>query len=465
MERRFRVRLAELLDDAEVRPGLLRGVMPRLESFLRPFVEVLQTPERRANARHYVHGLLSDLDGKDVESIAYLHDRERQGLQKFIGQAEWDHRPLLAELVRQVTGELGEPDGVLVFDPSAFPKKGTESVGVQRQWCGRLGKLDNCQVGIYLGYVSRREHALVDFRLYLPKEWANRKRRRQKAGVPAAVRFRTRHELILEMLDERGPSLPHGWVSGDDELGRSSWFRQELRSRDECYLLAVPSNTSVRDLAAPEPPYGGHGRRPRVPFTRVDRWCAALPAAAWQTAFVRDGEKGPVVVQVARTPVQARTEGRASGVAELLVVFRERQGDGTWKHDYLLSNAALGTPVAEFARVFKAQHRIEECLQRAKGEAGLADYQVRTWEGWHHHQALSLLAAWFLTVETRRGKKPDPGADRAAGAGDDRQLAQPAAEPPSAGAGPPQHEPPFEAQRRGATLSLATAQPLAAATV
>jgi SRSO17 transposase len=465
MERRFRVRLDELLDDAEVRPSLLRGVLPRLESFLQPFVEVLQTPEQQTNARHYVQGLLSDLDGKDIESIAYLHDRERQGLQKFIGQAEWDYQPLLTELVRQVGTELGETDGVLVFDPSAFPKKGTESVGVHRQWCGRLGKLDNCQVGLYLGYVARREHALVDFRLYLPKEWANRKRRRQKARVPASVRFHTRHELILQMLDERGPSLPHAWVSGDDELGRCSWFRQELQSRNECYLLAVPSNTSVRDLSAPEPPSSGHGRRPRAPFTRADRWCAALPATAWQTAEVRDGEKGPVVVQVAWTLVQARTQGRASDVAELLVVFREPQGDGTWKHDYLLSNAPLSTPLAEFARVFKAQHRIEECLQRAKGEAGLADYQVRTWEGWHHHQTLSLLATWFLTQETRRGKNPDPGTDGSAGAEDDRRLAEPAGGLSSTGADPPHDEPPFEAQRRSATLSLATAQPLAATTV
>ena len=147
----------------------------------------------------------------------HLHDRQRQGLQKFIGQADWEHQPLLTELARQVGSELGQDDGVLVFDPSAFPKQGTESVGVQRQWCGRLGKIDNCQVGIYLGYVSRSEHALVDVRLYLPKQWARRKRRRQKAGVPAEVRFRTRHELALQMLDERGPLLPHAWISGDDE--------------------------------------------------------------------------------------------------------------------------------------------------------------------------------------------------------------------------------------------------------
>ena len=147
---------------------------------------------------------------------------------------------------------------------------------MQRQWCGRLGKIDNCQVGIYLGYAARRAHALVDVRLYLPREWATDRKRRQKAGVPREVRFRTRHELALEMLDQHGGSLPHAWVSGDDEMGRCSWFRQQLRARGESYLLAVPSNTLVRDLRAPEPPYSGHGRRPRVPFTRVDHWCCLL---------------------------------------------------------------------------------------------------------------------------------------------------------------------------------------------
>jgi SRSO17 transposase len=140
MERRFQIRLGELLKDAEVCPGLLKGVMPRLEFFLQPFVQALQSAEQRTNAQHYIQGLLSDLKGKDVESIAYLHDRERQGLQKFIGQAEWNHRPLVTELARQIGAELGEEDGVLVFDPSAFAKKGHESVGVQRQWPGGLAQ-------------------------------------------------------------------------------------------------------------------------------------------------------------------------------------------------------------------------------------------------------------------------------------------------------------------------------------
>jgi len=465
MERRFRVRLDELREDAAVPPNLWRGLLPRLERFLQPFVASLQHQEQRRNAHHYVQGLLSDLGSKDAESIAYLHDRDRQGLQKFLGQSPWEYQPLLTELARQVGQELGEADAVLVLDPSAFAKKGAESVGVARQWCGRLGKVENCQVGIYLSYVSRRDHALVDVRLYLPKEWARGRRRRNKAGVPADVRFHTRHELALQMLDERGPLLPHAWVAGDDEMGRCSWFRAALRARQETYLLAVPCNTQVRDLTAAPPPSSGRGRQPQVPLRRVDRWAVALPETAWQTIEVRDGEKGPLVVQRARTLVQARGEGRVSDVAEWLVVFRERQGDGSWKHDYLLSNAAVTTPMEEFARVFKAQHRVEESLKRAKSEAGLGDYQVRTWEGWHHHQTLSLIATWFLSQETRRGKNADARSDAAAGASGDQSTVAAAVGVRSAGTGSTDPAASIASQRGSKVLSLEAAQPLAATTI
>src|SRR3954468_7508444 len=308
MERGSQARLDELLAIRQGRPGLLLGLLPRLETFLEPFVRSLCCCEQRTNAHHYVSGLLSDLDSKDAESIAYLFDRERQGIQKFIGQAPWDHKPLIAELARQAGQRLGEPEGVLVFDPSAFVKQGKKPVGVQRQWCGRLGKVENCQVGVFLGYVSHQGHALVDFRLYLPKEWAGDRPRRKEAGVPREVRFATRHEQALQMLDERGPLLPHRWVAGDDEMGRSTWFRQQLRQRGERYLLAVPGNTLVRDLVA-EPAYPGHGPRKRGPFVRVDAWRAALPEGAWETLEVRDGEKGPLLTEVAWTLVQAKSEG------------------------------------------------------------------------------------------------------------------------------------------------------------
>jgi SRSO17 transposase len=411
MERRFELRLEELLEDAELDPRIPEGMLDRLERFVEPFAARLMSSEQRQHAREYMAGLFSDVKRKNSETIAYLHDQDRQAMQKFMGQSPWEGRPLVGELVMQVGMELGESDGVLVFDPSAFKKQGKDSVGVARQWCGRLGKIDNCQVGVYLGYVSRKEHALVDVRLYLNQEWAKDKQRRKKCGVPREIRFRTRHALALEMLAEHGKALPHAWIAGDDEMGRSSAFRRELRGRGERYLLAVPSNTLVRDLDAEPPPYAGRGRHPQVPFTRVDRWCAALPKEAWTTIDVRDAARGPLVVQAVKTRVQAKTDRRRNGPEETLVVLREMQDDGTTKHDYYLSNASAETPLPEFARVTKAEHRIEECLERAKGEAGLAQYQVRNWVGWHHHQTLSLLAAWFLTKEDLRGKKIHPGAD------------------------------------------------------
>ena len=459
MEPRFRLRLDELIADAVIPPGLTHGLLPRLETFLHPFVQSLRHPQQHTHAHHYVMGLLSDLNHKTAEAIAYFHDEDRQGLQKFIGQSAWDHEPLLTELARQVGTALKDEDAVLVFDPSSLAKKGTESVGVQRQWCGRLGKVENCQVGIYLGYVSRHEHALVDVRLYLPEEWATDRIRRKEAGVPRGVRFRTRHELALEMLAQRGPLWPHRWLSGDDEMGRCSWFRQELRQRNERYLLAVPSHTTVRDLAAESV---GQGPNAKAPLTNVAAWCAGLAEERWQTIEVRDGEKGPLVVQGVWTLVQARTEGRLSREVETLVAFREEQGDGSWKHDYLLSNGSIETPLAEYARVFKAQHRIEECFQRAKGEAGLGDYQVRTWEGWHHHQTLALLATWFLTEETRRGKNPDPGVDGESGAGVDRGAVEPGVECAWGGSGTATGESLVEAKRGGEAVSLETTQPLAA---
>jgi SRSO17 transposase len=435
MDDRFAIRRREMMAVAELDSSSMTGMLNRLEEFVRPFAASLTEPEQRTHTREYVSGLLSALEHKTGEAIAYLHDQERQGIQKFIGHVPWDHRPMIGVLAEQVGRSIGEADGVIVFDPSGFAKKGTQSVGVARQWCGRLGKVENCQVGIYLGYVSRCDHALVDFRIYLPKEWTNDRKRCTEAGVPKRVRFQTRHELALEMLTEHTPQLPHAWVAGDDEMGRSSSFRQQLRGRDEHYLLAVPSNTLIRDLEAQPPTDAGHGRRPEVPFGRVDRWVAALPETVWTALEVRDGEKGPLGVDVVCRRVKARA-GRKVGPEETLFVTRERLTDGSFKHDYYLSFAPEGTRLSEFARVAKAAHQIEASFKRAKSHAGLGDYQVRNWMGWHHHQTLSLIAAWFLSEETRRGEKRHTGSDRAASArhsgvliGDTVALQQPVHDP------------------------------------
>jgi SRSO17 transposase len=454
MERRFELRLEELLEDAVLDPRIPEGMLGRLERFVKPFAVIMESAEQQRHLWEYVAGMFSDVKRKNAETIAYFHDQDRQALQKFIGQSLWDDGLLIGELSRQIGVELGEPDGVLVLDPSGFKKQGKESVGVARQWCGRLGKIDNCQVGIYLGYVSRKEHALVDVRLYLNKDWAKDKRRRKKCGVPSEIRFQTRHALALEMLAEHKATLPHAWIAGDDEMGRSSAFRRDLRALGEQYLLAVPSNTLVRDLEAQAPEYRGHGPRPQVPFVRVDRWREALPEDAWTTIDVRDGARGPLVVQAVKTRVQAKTDRRRNGPEETLVVLREEQGDGTMKHDYYLSNALPETALIEFARVAKAEHRIEECLERAKSDAGLAQYQVRNWIGWHHHQTLSLLAAWFLTQEDRRGKKIHPGSDGADGSHDPCRAVMSRSRLRLSRLHPPQQHAPFEAERNRLCVPL-----------
>jgi len=405
MDRRFEARKQEMLAECEVSPHVFQGVQDRMNKFAEPFVSLLRLPAQRTHASDYVAGLVSNLDRKNVESIAYRHDQDRRNLQHFIGSAQWDHQPLFTELALQVGREVGEPDGVIVFDPSAFAKQGKQSVGVARQWSGRQGKIDNCQVAVYMGYVSRLDHVLVNTRLYLPEEWTSDRKRMRAAGVPKGVRFQSRHAQALEMLDEQGHLLPHAWIAGDDEMGRTTHFRRDLNERKEKYLLAVPSNTAIRDLEATPPPYGGHGSNPKVPFVQAHQWRDEVDADRWTRINVRDAEKKPLEIELIVVRVQTKIKRRMMQYDEMLVIIRCLDEEGATKYDYYLSNAPSNTPLKEFARVAVAAHRIEEAIKRGKSEAGLSDYEVRTWRGWHHHQILSLIATWFLASETRRGKK------------------------------------------------------------
>src|SRR5207302_7748588 len=248
----------------------------RLGEFVVPYQQALEAEAGQHHVHRYLAGLLSHLNRKNAEQIAALVDVERQIMQDFIGTAPWDHRPLIQVLVGQVAERLGEPDGVIAFDPSSFPKRGTHSVGVKRQWCGHRGKVDNCHVGVYMGYVSRHDHALLAFRLSLPQEWTRDAQRRRACHVPAEVQYHTRHDQCLAMLDLWGAQVPHGWVVGDDELGRHTRFRHQLRERGERYMLGVPCNTTLRDLEAPLPAYQGRGRRPKPPWQAVTAWRIAL---------------------------------------------------------------------------------------------------------------------------------------------------------------------------------------------
>jgi SRSO17 transposase len=226
----------------------------------------------------------------------------------------------MAELRKHVAEEMGDPGAVLVLDPSAFPKKGTHSCGVDRTWCGRLGKVENCQVGVFLAYATCRGQAPLDRRLYLPKEWAADARRRAETHVPTEVKFQERWRAGLDMLDAHREQMPHAWIAADDEFGRVNEFRAELRARDERYVVDVPSSTLVRDLEARRPPRRTRhkGRRREVPFCRVDAWAAKQPSSRWRKIEVKDGEKGPIVVSAMTARVRTRIEGR-QGPEERLV--------------------------------------------------------------------------------------------------------------------------------------------------
>jgi len=248
-------------------------------------------------------------------------------MQEFIGTAPWDHRLVIEVSVEQVVDRLGEPDGILAFDPSSFPKRGTHSVGVKRQWCGHRGQVDTCQVGVYMGYVSRHDHAVLNFRLSLPQAWARDEQRRQACHVPEEAEYQTRPDRWLEMLHLWGEHVPHGWVTGDDELGRHTRFRHDLRERGERYGLGVPCTTTMHDLEALLPAYQGRGRRPKAPWQSVTEWRTARNPNAWRRLTVRDGEKGPVEIEMVTRRVQTRLERKRTGPEEWLVITRRPLAD------------------------------------------------------------------------------------------------------------------------------------------
>jgi SRSO17 transposase len=434
-----------LLADAEVSPAAVAGCRRRLESFLQRYLPRFYRVEQHDLAHVVLQGKLSTLQRKTSEPIAYQAGRQRKPLQHFVGAGRWDDEGVMAEVRQHVAEELADADAVLVLDPSAFPKSGSDSCGVARQWCGRLGKVENCQVGVFLAYVSVGGQALVDRRLYLPQEWAQDRARRRQTHVPKEVAFQESWRIGLELLDRSGPDLPFGWVAGDDEFGRCSEFRAQLRRRRLRYVLDVPCNTLVRDLAeAPAP-----GRR-RPPWRRVDEWAKVQPAARWRKVPLGDGAKGPKVVRVLQAWVQTKDEDGHVGPRERLVVIRTvDQAPQTW---YTLSNAPAEASSAKAVAVHGQRHGAEELFAAGKGEVGLGHYEVRSWVGWHHHMTLSLLALWFLELGKGRLGEKNPGPDRAATAGSVRPAVTAAATECSGDRRASQ--PRVTAKRRGAHLSL-----------
>lgn len=393
---------ALLLRDCEVDPDSLAPCLERLRAFATRYQPYFKRSEQRELSLVYLRGLLSPLDRKSVEPIAYTTGERPGRLQHFVGVGKWNDDPIRREMRVHVVEELGHPDGVLIVDPSQFPKKGTHSVGVRRQWCGNRGKTENCQSGVFFSYDSPKGHTLVASELHLSEEWTDDPERRRECRIPDDVLFRTSWQIADDWLLHHAHEFPHRWILGDEEFGKSGDFRSSLHARGEQYLFQIQAARTIRLVKKRQPkgrpPRGGR-RRPLPPFEKVGEWAKALPPSAWTRLKVRDGEKGWVELYALRRRVQTRSRGRINPHVETLLVTRTPGPKPEYR--YWLSNdaeASVGDLVSASAR----RHWIEKDFERGKGEVGLSDYEVRSWVGWHHHMTLALLALFFLVLERRR---------------------------------------------------------------
>jgi SRSO17 transposase len=393
-----------LLEETAVSAADVSACSDRLSCFVARYLPLFYRAEHRQHADTILRGKLSGLQRKTTEPIATQAEQKRRPLQHFVGAGQWADDTIRTALCRHVRQELADPEAVLVVDNHGVPKKGDDSCAVARQWCGRLGKVENCQVGYFLAYVAPRGKTLVDARLYLTEERAADGEHRVKTYVPREVVYQEGWRLALQLVRTTGKSLPHGWVVGDDEFGRCSELRGLLRLEKERYVLDVPSNTLVRDLSGRLPP-SAPGRRARLaPFEQVAAWAARQPKKRWRKFTLRGGEKGPRVVKALQQWVQTKDEDGRVGARERLVVIKTCQKKAqVW---YTLSNARKEVPLRKVVQAQGKKHGVEELFEEGCQEVGLNHYEVRSWLGWAHHMTLTFLALWFLQLERLRlGKK------------------------------------------------------------
>jgi SRSO17 transposase len=345
--------------------------------------------EPRRRVRAYLQGLLCPVERKNGWQLAEnAGDRTPDGVQDFLARMRWDADQVRDDLRAYVIAQLGDADAVLVLDETGFVKKGTKSVGVQRQYSGTAGRIENCQIGVFLGYASRHGHALIDRALYLPEVWSNDPARRRAAGVPADAAFATKPQLGWHMLT-RGfaAGVPCRWVTGDSIYGADYALRRCIERNGRGYVLAVTS-------------------RQRLGFKTVADWLEDVPSNAWQRLSAGEGAKGPRLYDWAWLPSWSDAE---SGWQKGLLIRRKLAHPEAFT--FYLTLAPEGTGLSDLVRVAGTRWTIEACFEAAKGEVGLDHYEVRSWTGWYRHITLAMLAHAYLAVlrcaaggEKRRGQ-------------------------------------------------------------
>lgn len=414
----------------DLTPCDVDGFMEELWEFQSVFHDCFARSEPRAHFFDYMVGQFSKLERKSIEPMALqVEGGTIRGLQRFISDVHWDEEQMRWNYHQLVAEEMGEPDGVLMFDETGFVKKGKDSVGVARQYCGTLGKVENCQVGVFAGYASRQGYALVDKRLFLPEVWWTDAyaARRTRCNVPDELTFQSKPQLAAAMLEAMAQEglLPFKYIVADCLYGNSPTF---LDAVDACVgrtaLVAIPSETRCW-LQRPRTAdkhyrYKGEARAKRVVELgsapcMVATVAASLPASSWYRRKVSEGTKGPIVYEFARQRVTLCKDGLPERTVWLVI----KRTTGVEKtYSYYISNAPASTPLRTFVWLSSVRWAVEQCFEEAKTELGMAHYEVRKYPGWHHHMLTTMLAHFFLWhLKLRLGKK-SPGPHGVAAAHD-----------------------------------------------
>lgn len=405
-----------------------------LSAFHRLFRSVFRRREPREWSALYLAGQLSNLERKTLEAIVTAFcgagPNAMRGLQQFISQGTWSGAELIRLLQERVADWLGDPDGVVIVDGSGFPKQGAHSVGVAPQYCGSVGKVANCQEGVFAVYVSQQGHAFLDERLYVHESWFGDELRPlwSECDIPEDLTFHTEPELALDMLRDlvtRG-QLPFRWVAFDAHFGEVPAFLDAVAALGKWYMSEVPRDTRVWERTPTvEPPGRGVLGRPRTkprvsrsaPRPRELRELAArLPQAAWSRHLIKEGSKGPLIADFAFRRVTTVRDGLPG--PRVWAIFRRHCGrDPEFK--FYLSNASTSCPRSELIRLSGQRWPVETALEEGKSEVGMAQYETRSWVSWHHHFPHAFLAHLFL-VHLCQVFKKKPGDDDRPSAGTHR---------------------------------------------
>jgi SRSO17 transposase len=411
------------LTEAEV-----AGIADALGQFHAEFHTCFGRIEHRRLGLAYLAGLLSNQTAKSVEPIAlaFLEAKAVRPLQRFMQAYGWDHAAMEATHQTLLAETLAEPDGMLTVDSCEFPKKGTESVGVARQYCGARGKVENCQSGVFVGYASRKGYGLVTSRLYLPESWFAKEQahRRTDTRVPEDLGFQTKPHIARDLLARLAQTalFPATWIGCDAVFG-ADWAFLDAVPPGTSYFASVRANTLVFRTRprVRVPRYRGRGRKPTQPRVTQGRaypvgQIARATTCPWTPVVLAEGAKGPIRAEVACLRVYPALGGLPRAAPVWL--FMRRLEDGQVK--YAFSNAPADTPLAELCRAATLRWPIEQCFQDGKSQVGMDHYEHRSWPAWHRHMLYVFLALHFLLRLRIRFKKNaglDPAASAHAGGG------------------------------------------------